>query len=391
MQQGSLTRPSQLPRALSGVGSIVVALILSSSCARTGNAENSIVVDREVLVPGLVGKPTRMARLTNGGFVIVGARGTAWAAGTDAQGKLLWKYEEPSDPSVKLAEQSGFNGVVPLSSGNVLLCGKHSTNESQTGLLIILDGGGRVVERRRVFPNDDRGIFSSSFESCIPWGGGFAVMGAGTDGRKGFFWLMRLDKNGVIEWEKAGPEVPGFVGVATADQNLVLMGNIAGFEGGVIIAKINQQGHTIVERKTGFLEAAPVRSLDSHSGVMVVAVDKSFHSALLSLNGDLRDGGSDKPAGLISIRDGCAYELLDRSVVLFGNRPGSVYRSAIEWINRGGKGDEVREMTVPSPRDSSFSMSDAVPLSANKFAAIRDQVTAAPENTGVVLSWLTFK
>jgi hypothetical protein len=374
---------------------MVVGMTISSTgaCQKLDTSEqgSSIVIDHEVLVPGLSGKPNAMAQLTGGGFVLVGAHGAAWAAGTDAQGKLLWKYEEPLDPNVKTQNQSEFHGVVPLANGGALLCGEIYTKDYEAGLLLILDSSGRAVERLTALPNNDRSMFASSFMACFSWGKGIAVTGVGADGHKGFAWLVKLNKDGVKEWEKFDAELPGINGVALADNSLILMGSPTGLEG-VTVASLNQKGVLVASNKTKYLDARPVRSVGPPSVTKLLAVDSRNGNILVTLNGDLQEIGTGKRVGPPSIRDGCAYTLTDGSVVLFGNRAGSVYRSAIGWINRGGRGDEVREMPVPIQQDASFSMRDAVSLSANQFVAMRDQVSSInPANTGVVLSWVTFK
>jgi hypothetical protein len=49
-------------------------------------------------------------------------------------------------------------------------------------------------------------------------------------------------------------------------------------------------------------------------------------------------------------------------------------------------------MSISEAQESSFSIRDAVALSANQFVAMRDQVsTIKPENSSVVLSWITLK
>jgi hypothetical protein len=53
-------------RSLAIVGSAAAALFLLWPHSSAQNADKSIVIDREVLVPGLHGRPNAMARLNNG-------------------------------------------------------------------------------------------------------------------------------------------------------------------------------------------------------------------------------------------------------------------------------------------------------------------------------------
>ena len=381
-------------------GAVCIAIVASVTVSPTGAFEKSdglpqggaILIDREVLVPGLRGRPNAMARLVTGGFVIVGAWGTAWAAGTDANGRLLWIYEEPRDPLVQSQDQSEFSGAVPLASGGVLLCGQTSNKDHQAGigLIVIMNGAGKIVERRSVYPNDNESIRSSSFKRCVRWGEGLALMGRGNDGGKGFFWLVRLDESGKKVWEKIGPEIPGFNGVAAADHSFALMGSLVGT--GVTIVRLSDKGEVMARTSTSFPDGRPVRSIDASIVDELVAVDTDNENILVTLRLDLKEAERAKRIGPPSIRDGCAYRLPDGSIVLFGSKAGSVYRSAIGWVNRPWKEDVVREMSVPAKPDGSVSVRDAVSLSANRFVAMRDQVSSTnPANTGVVLSWVSFR
>lgn len=272
MEHGLLTA---LPRVAQPLTLLAVAFLLTS-CAKTCNAESSIVIDREALVPGLTGKPNAMARLAGGGFVIAGAWGTAWAAGTDANGKLLWKYEEPRDPLVQFQEQSDFHGVVSLANGGALLCGQTSNKDHQAGigLIVIISADGHVVERRNVFPNEDQSTSSSAFRECFPWGIGFALTGGGYDGQKSFVWLVEVDRNGAKELEKTGLDLPGISGVATSGSDLVLLGSPTGVEG-MTVVRLNQQGKLVASRKTNFLDARPVRSVNVPNEIKLVSCRES--------------------------------------------------------------------------------------------------------------------
>jgi len=392
MKHGSFAPLPRFLRTLAIIASVAAALFLLWPRANSQNNDSSIVIDREVLVPGLSGKPNAMARLNNGRFVIVGAFGTAWAVGTDANGKLLWKYEEARDPQVRLPDQSEFHGVVALANGGALLCGETSNKDHQAGigLIVIMSADGQVVERRNVFPNDDQITPASAFRACFPWGTGFALTGGGYDGKKGFVWLMQVDKNGARLFENTTSDLPGISGESTPTSDLVLMGSPTGLEG-VTVVRLNQQGTIVARRKTNFLDARPIRSVDISSEIKLIAGDNTKNNVLLTLNDQLQDKVSSKRVTPINIGNGCAYALTDGSIVLFGNVVGQAYRSAIAWVNRPWKLDAVRAMSVPIPQYSSFSVRDAVPLSANQFVAMRDQVTSSLETSGVVLSWVTLK
>jgi hypothetical protein len=330
-----------------------------------------------------------------GGFVVVGGAASAWAVATDANGQFLWKYSVPTDPGVRMQVQSTFHRVVSLASGSVLACGELWTkNNQQTAIVVILDSHGKLVEQRTIFPKDDQTVTTSSFDSCIAWGDGFALTGTWYDHqrRQAHYWLVKLDKNGMLEWEKLGEELPGSDGAITADQNLTLVG-IPVRAQAVTITRFDPKGEVVATRMTPFREARVVRSVESASEVKVIGVDSDTHNVLLSLSGDLKDTRPPKRLEWLSIREGCAYLLPDGSVALFGNKfiSGGVYRASIGWLDRNNADDKIETMGVPDRQDASYTVADAVPISPHQFVALRDLETANPATSGAVLSWITFK
>jgi hypothetical protein len=358
------------------------------------NARNGIVIEKEHFVQGPGGDVRAIARIDDEHFVIAGVRGVGWAVGAGAAGDLTWVYKEPFDPQVKTQYQSEFHGVVPMPDGHVLLCGENSTNEFGAGLITILDAEGNLIERRTVFPNDDRKNWGSSFQGCIPWGDGFALLGRGTDGKHGFFWLMKLDQHGKTMWDKIGPEIPGFGAAAAQDGSLVMVGNIGGMAGGVTVTRFDQNGEKLASRNTDFLEAKFVRSLNPSNTVQLVLTNKDFQDVLLTLDVDLRDIEKPRRLTLPNIRDGCAYELSDGSIVKFGSivgSVGSVFRASVGWMNRRNGEGQLRVFPLPNPHDSSNTVRDAVAISPNQFVAVRTQNSTDQARNGFVLSWIILK
>jgi hypothetical protein len=366
-------------------------LLFLGACSGASQ-EHSIVIEKEVVLTGISGGANAITRTVDGGFVIVGARGVGWAAGTTADGALKWKYEESLDPGVKTQYQSEFYSVVPLNDGGALLCGEISTREhaGRLGLIVRVDSMGHVLERRTDFPGGTDNVELSSVNSCIPWREGFAAIGMVTAGRRGFIWVSKLDSKGSKEWDKADADLPGISGVATADGDLVLVGS-ANADAGIRVARFDPTGNRLSERNLDFSEAILVRSAEPITAVRLVAVDQRFRNTLVSLNADLKDANSNNVVGPPFVRDGRAYSLSDGSVALFGSLSGSIIRSAIGRVARHGKQDEVRVMNVPNPGDSSVSVKDAIPIAIDKFVTIRDQSSSVnPSNTGIVLTWVTF-
>jgi hypothetical protein len=378
---------------------VAIAFCLSSvgACHKVNSLDQSesFVIERQVLIPAARGKPEVLTRVPDGGFVVVGGAASAWAAATDANGRSLWKYSVPTDPGVRMQVQSTFHGVVPLASGGVLACGELFTKDNkQTAIVVILDSDGKLVEQRTIFPKDDQTVKTSSFQSCIAWGDGFALTGTWYDDsrRQAYYWLVKLNKDGVREWEKLGEDLPGFDGAVTSDQTLTLIG-IPVHARAVTITRFNPKGEVVATRITVFREARAVRYVESTSAVKVIGIDSDTHNVLLSLTGDLKDTRPPKRLEWLSIREGCAYLLPDGSVALFGNKfvSGGVYRASIGWLDRHNADDKIETMGVPDRQDASYTVADAVPISPHQLVTLRDLETANPATSGAVLSWVTFK
>jgi hypothetical protein len=377
------------------LAAIALSLSSTSACHKVNspNQSKSFVVEKEVLLN--VGKPEALTRTTSGGFVVVGEAASAWAAASDANGQFQWKYSVPTDPNVQFLIQSTFHGVVPLPSGGVLACGELFTADNrQTAIVVTLDSHGKLVEQRTITPKDDPTVRSSSFLTCATWGDGFVLTGRWYDEgkRQAYYWLVKLDKNGAREWEKLGEELPGFDGVVTADQNLTLVG-IPVNARTVRIARFNPKGDVVATRMTAFREARAVRSEEPTNEVKVIGVDSGTNNVLLSLTGDLRDTRTPKHLDWLSVREGCAYLLHDGSVALFGNKfaVGAVYRASVAWLDRQEANDQIETMGVPDPKDSSFTVADAVPISPHQFVALRDLESGAnATHNGSILFWVNF-
>jgi len=177
--------------------------------------------------------------------------------------------------------------------------------------------------------------------------------------------------------------------VALSDQTLIQAGRSN--EGGIRIVRLDQQARLVAERSTDFFEAKPIQPFGPTNRIRVLAMDGAYRNFLLTLKGNLQDEKRPDGVGPPNIHDGCAFDLPDGSVALFGNQliSGGAFRSTIgRWGSRQG----LLQMPVPNPQVSSYSFVAAVRVGPNRFVAMRDQVSRPddPGNTGVVLSWVAF-
>jgi hypothetical protein len=193
-----------LPRMCSGC---LMALLSLTACSHPAH----IILEKEVVLTELAGQPDAIVRTSGSGFVIVGNQDvySGWAIRTAADGKVLWKFEDQSDPDIKSKYRSAINGVVPLSGGAVLLCGKRSTSDYDGGVIWIVDDRGMVIDSREMTPHGDPHNFGSVFFDCFHWGSEIGLLGSGHDDKTGFFWLVKADTHGGREWERTDPGIVG--------------------------------------------------------------------------------------------------------------------------------------------------------------------------------------
>ena len=375
------------------VAAMTMAGVAVSNAAEPKRGE-SIRVDREVFLQGVTGKPNAIARRPNGELVIAGVRGTAWAVGVDAAGKVRWRFDEPRDSAVKSPYQSEFQGVVPLANGNLLLCGKMSTAENGggIGLIALLDGDGRLLEQRDWFPNGDRKFFSSTFNRCLPWDGGIALIGTASDGRQGFAWLVKLDATGTKQWEIASLDLAGSHAVETQDHGLVLAEFAAGAEEARFV-EVGRNGAIVARRTIKGSGYGLVRSVAPAAGVRVLVFEGARKASLHSLDKGLVDSAMPQAAEPIFVDQGCGYGLPDGSLALFGylQQGGGAftapYSAAVERMSSSGAQESVQVLDAGG---GSFTVRDATPVSPTQFVTVRERVSRDPHASGLVISWITF-
>jgi hypothetical protein len=147
------------------VAGALVASLLIASGGNAGGSADSISMDRDVVIEGLSGPATSLAATPGGGFVVTGS---SWAVATDANGGVLWRYaDRDAIATPKSYERPEFHGVVPLSNGNLLLCGINQTPKGSAALLTILNSAGQLVEKRLIQPAGPGTYYATRFDRCL--------------------------------------------------------------------------------------------------------------------------------------------------------------------------------------------------------------------------------
>jgi hypothetical protein len=391
MKQGVLMRIGRLPRILRLISAVATAPLLAASCNNNGipNPFKSIVVDRQVWINGTDGSPNAIAQTSDGGFVIAGARGTAWAVVTNGNGGFVWEYVDPINVLVKSQYQSEFKGVVPLANGDLLFCGSKTTPENVGhGFITILRSTGGLVEQRLLFPKDDSTYFGASFHECFPWDNGIVVIGGASKGEAGYPWVIKLDRDGVKEWEIVIPSLAGANVVRGSGATLVL--ETASAFDNVILTKINSNGDVVARSRAikGY-EFVRLRSIDPTNLVSFISYGVGNKATLYRLGEQLDDAEPpmDFEDPTFNAAQGFGYALADKSFVLFGNYHGG--KAAVAYFRKGGGTNWI----APFPQiRNSKTFSDAIALSENKFVTVASE-NGGPEQRrhGLFLSWVTLK
>jgi hypothetical protein len=388
MQRKETRRPTVRMGVL--LGGLYVAMSSLSGCQRA----ESLTVEREIFVPAL-GRPNFIARTAQGNLVVGAGTAREVVFAIQPDGKLLWRMDAPRDTSIPARQdQPEFQNAVALPNGNLLLCGeKPATGQGGAGgLILILDPGGTVLDRRVVYPKGDRTFSRAGFTRCIRWEDRILVSGAANSGTQWISWHMTLDGNGAEVSELLSPDIHG-TAIEMADHDLVFATSVLETSD-TLIFRLNQK-FEIVAKRTIATDGywALLRPVTPGDSVEAIANDVKGKSTLYTLNEKLQDKESPRPVGSAHIGQyGCGYVLSDGSLALFGQTggPGGEIIAAVAHIGPNGSSSVRAFGSASRGGPLSFSFFDAVPLSASRFVAVRDQASADPNATGIVLSWIRF-
>ena len=377
------TLGSRLGRSILHTGIVAAIGVLVVSCGGRGK---SIALDREVFIADVDPRVDAIARTRDGGFVVTGTGIGAWVVATDEQGKRLWQYNEPIDDRNQTADQAvpqtQFHGSVALANGNTLLCGGRYKNGQTENLLVILDRKGSLVERRVEVPTDDPSLKYSNFYQCFTRQDGILLLGNTNDGTHGYIWLVELDGNGAKRRQALvdkAPDAaagtidgPGFVFTAWDSQ------------GSFRVIRANDKGETIAKRVLAGEFIVQLRPIVETEKTWLL-IFRAGKATLYILDERLQDFQPPKAIeGYFDPHDGRGFVLADGSIVLFARSA----NAAIALMGVQGKMLSMREF---GPKYTSYSVSDAVSISANEFVTVRGSVSRDPQDRGLVMSWVAIK
>jgi hypothetical protein len=232
----------------------------------------------------------------------------------------------------------------------------------------------------------------SMFVRCLPWGDGFALVGGLTHNQQSQGWLIKLNNQGMQEWEKIAPDAGGFDAIETADHDLVTL-NPGPRDFTATVRRFDSRGELIASRNIEGIAIAFMRSIGpSANAYCVTSAFPSGKQTIWALDRDLHDASPGRLIGKVGIdsREGRGFVYPDQSFAIFGQ-------------GDGGGGSGIAAITYMSPNsklqteykfrggEGSIWVNDAVTLqSDSEFATIREWALSQ-EKRGVLLNWVSIK
>lgn len=361
---------------------------MNTLAAPVANAADHIKVTKEILLEPA--EPGAIVRTADGGYVLAGTTGKAWATRIDATGKVLWRHNYMNQGKGR------FHGAALLPDDSVILCGE-TEGENVSGLLTHLDRAGKVISEQVLSPAGLSGNRISSLTNCLPFGDGVAVIGK-TYSPTFSYWLLTLDGKGKITSDKLSPDT-GFETVLplsdhsfvvhSLDLDHMLVSKIG--PGSALQATRKMQKWSILLRPTVEDRSIRLLTLDDHEKAQVLHLDDKL-ATIEHIDSQI----TPKTDSRYLKR---AYIMPDRSLLLFGNQPvghgllsGEAMSASIEWISPDMRHSESY---VFEPELASYIVEGAMPTGVpGEFVAARKVVPQSQllghdeKRDGLVLSFI---
>jgi hypothetical protein len=371
-------------------GATALAISFTIAVASCAKAEPSITVDREMLLSsGLVVRESIIVRTPDGGFVVAGNRNAAWATRINAQGQVLWEYVDTrSERGITRPINSLFRGAIVLADNSVLLCGSKQTQHAGVGLAVRISPKGTVLAEDYLRPNSDNKYIYSRIDQCLPWGDSFVMLGIGVSTDKvRDDWMIKLNASGDRVWEKIGHDFAPDDIVEAPNGDLVLAVRLYEPFQAVRLTRLDSSGSIL---KTRMIKGAQNFFL-AHSRMArdtyILGIVDWPETRLLTLDANFSEVA--QPRIIRDFATKRAYVLDDQSLILFGaDRSGSTQSAGITRISPSG---QLELPLIFDPASHSYAVTDAAPINATQFAAVRDMATPANAGRGVAISWVSIK
>ena len=379
-----------------------------------GKNMKELVLTREVIIKdksGFLPEPQVISRADDGGFIIAGSLGRAWAIKTDAAGKVLWRnLQDKTFAGGGYA--AAFTGAIAMSDGSTYLCGNMSfpSGGYTPSLLTHLDAEGHVINEQLFVPQKRTEHGLGYFDSCVRWGDGMLIVGHifqfnnSKDFLKNdehYYWLLMLDTAGKIKWEKQIPTrfdtIDGTQSMLVAsDSSLVF----AGYRTGKTeLFRISVAGELTAKKSLDGLFAF-VRPVIPDNFLQLYGLnptDKAFES--ITFNDCLEETRRIQGGHGFDFGGRFAYRMPDQSLVLFGAEHHALYKSAIAHVDPQLRSAQKIELIHDAQfYDNGFIDAAAPTGNVDEFVAARKLLKHVPGNevseearVGLVLDFIQIK
>jgi hypothetical protein len=300
--------------------------------------------------------------MSDGSFVVVGGETLqnlrAWAARVESSGQVRWEFLDKagSDP-----RDNRFFDAVELPEGLTMLCGVKTIDSKPTAFIDRVNDKGELLDEHSFKPGEEG--YAGSIR-CFHWGDGVALsIGIGRTLRA-TGWLIKVDIEGKVQWDKFGDLYRAVDGIVTSEDQLWLLSN----EGNGLALKTFDTEGNLLRQSTIAVPDGALRLVHALTPKQIthVIVTTDEESILLTVPAD----SASKPhtTSLKNVFAHKAYELTDGTVAIFGNER---RRGATANITRVFEGDKRRSYLF-DPLYASQWIVDAAPANgANEFLTIR--------------------
>ena len=320
-----------------------------------GKNMKELALTREVIIrdeSGSSPEPQVISRAGDGGFIIAGSLGRAWAIKTDAAGKVLWRNLQDK-PLTGGGYATAFTGAVAMPDGSTYLCGNttgHPGKDYAPALLTHLDAAGQLLGEQFFLPQKrlEHGI--SYFDGCLRWGDGMMIVGHISQynnikefgkNQEHYYWLLMLDSAGKVKWEKRLPTafdtIDGIQSILVASDSSLVFAGRRSYE--TELFRISANGDLISKKSlAGVFQfvrpIVPDEMLQIYGFVEPKGDDTLF--AMITLNEQLEEihRTQGKQASNFSIN--LVYRMPDQSLAMFGraiHSMGEQYASGIAHVD----------------------------------------------------------
>jgi hypothetical protein len=103
IRRGDVSRVAMAKLPIWTILTILTNLALTAACAPAGGGKSAaMTLDREVFLPRVGGSARALLPWADGGVLVAGGGGTAWALALDNKASQLWRYDEPAPRHIRL-------------------------------------------------------------------------------------------------------------------------------------------------------------------------------------------------------------------------------------------------------------------------------------------------